>query len=116
MGGPGQCHYDMKYGCGCEEMDAQECRNDSECCWSGKETGCQEKVECDRLTFEQCLQNGNKCAPCGSSGRCGYKCKMGPGQVLPGFQSLVLGDDCRCHVTQAFYDEFAIVFDKCSKF
>lgn len=102
MGGAAQCHYDPKYGCGCEAMDEDECKSNDECCWSGEETGCQEKVECQRLTFEQCLENSDKCAPCGTCGQCGYKCKMGPGQVLPGFQSLVLGDDCKCHVVQTF--------------
>jgi len=95
--------YDPKYGCACESMTKEDCVADSECCWSGDETGCQEKVECQRLTFEECLEHSDKCAPCGNCGKCGYKCEMGPTQPpLPGFQSLVLDEDCNCKVVQAF--------------
>jgi len=103
MGGIDQCHYDPKYGCGCESMTEEDCLANEECCWSGDETGCQEKVECPRLTFEECLENSDKCAPCGNCGRCGYKCEMGPTQPpLPGFQQLILDEDCNCKVVQAF--------------
>lgn len=101
MGGPEQCHYETKYGCGCEAMKYDECLNDSECCWGGKESGCQEIVECPRLTFSECLANSDRCSPCGTGG-CSYNCKMGPGQTLAGFQSLVLDDQCNCKVTQMF--------------
>lgn len=101
MGGMEQCHYDMKYGCGCEDMKYEECMSDMDCCWAGKETGCQEVVECPRLTFSECLANSDKCSPCGDGG-CGYNCKMGPGQSLSGFQSLTLDNNCNCKVTQMF--------------
>lgn len=102
MGGPEQCHYETKYGCGCESMKYEEClENSEECCWSGKESGCQEKVECPRLTFSECLNYPDKCSPCGSGG-CSYNCEMGPGQELSGFQSLVLDCNCNCQVTQMF--------------
>jgi len=101
MGGVEQCHYEMKFGCGCEDMKYEQCMQDSECCWAGEETGCQEVVECPRLTFSECLANSDKCSPCGDGG-CSYNCKMGPGQKLSGFQSLTLDANCNCKVTQMF--------------
>jgi len=101
MGGAEQCHYETKYGCGCEDMKYSHCMTDKDCCWAGSEHGCQEKVECPRLTFEECLANSDRCAPCGNGG-CSYKCQMGPGQKLSGFQSLVLDNNCMCKVTQMF--------------
>lgn len=101
MGGPEQCHYETKFGCGCESMKYEECLKDDDCCWGGKESGCQEIVECPRLTFSECLANSDRCSPCGTGG-CSYNCKMGPGQKLDGFQSLVLDENCNCKVTQMF--------------
>merc|ERR1719203_2241052 len=100
MGGIEQCHYKPEYGCGCESFKEDECNAQEDCCYS-KKNGCEEMVECPRLNFDQCLANADKCSPCGEGG-CGYKCQMGPGQKLSGFQSLELDANCQCKVTQMF--------------
>lgn len=100
-GGKKMCHWEPKYGCGCEAMQEKECIEDDECEFIGtKEVGCREKVRCKELNGGECKKNLDKCALCDKG--CVDKCKVGPGQSNLPMLSLQLTDACECKIAAFF--------------
>jgi hypothetical protein len=99
-GGIRECHWEPKYGCGCEAMKKDECLGSNECEFiDDRKTGCREIIRCNELTGMQCKQQ-SKCALCDTG--CVDKCVVGPGQVGLPVLSLSLTQNCECKL-EAFF-------------
>lgn len=100
-GGKRMCHWEPKYGCGCEAMQQSECEASEQCEFIGsKEVGCREKVRCKELNGTECKAHSEKCSLCDKG--CVDKCVLGPGQKNLPMLSLSLTNACECKVA-AFY-------------